>query len=131
MVLGWRRHLTMRHVLVSDAHSGYKKSITLANEARHQEGRPLIVPAYCNAHARREFLPSGSDESQVESVDAKFIREQYDRIYKINKEAKGLLAAEVLAKRAAMSPYFEAIRDDAVRKIDSYSSKSAMGGAYS
>lgn len=118
-------------VLVSDAYSAYKKSITIANEARRKEGRPLIIPAYCNAHARREFLPSGSTENQDDSVDAKIIRELYEQIYKINKEAKGLPAADVLAKRAAMSPHFKAIREDAVQKIDSYSSKSAMGGAYS
>jgi len=114
--------------LLSDAYSGYKKSITLANIERAKEGQPLIAAAYCNAHARREFLPDG--ENEAESLDAKFVREQYEQIYKINKEAKGLTDAEVLAKRAGMTPYFEAIRAEAIKKIDAYSSKSAMGRAY-
>jgi transposase len=117
-------------VLLSDAYSGYKKSITLANEARKKEGRPLIVPAYCNAHARREFLPSGSEDSPAESLDAKFVREQYEQIYKLNKEAKGLPVGEVLAKRELMAPHFATVQAEALKKIDNYSSKSSMGGAY-
>lgn len=114
--------------LLSDAYSGYKKSIALANVERAKEGRPLITPAYCNAHARREYSPDG--ETEGECLDAKYAREQYEQIYKINKEAKGLSDAEVLAKRQTMTPYFDAIRDDALKKIDSYPAKSAMGKAY-
>jgi transposase len=116
-------------VLLTDAYSGYKKAITLANVERAKEGRPLITPAYCNSHARREFLPDG--ESASESADAEFIREQYEQIYKLNKEAKGLPLEDVLAKRGAMAPYFAAIKAEAEGKIHGYSSKSAMGRAYS
>jgi transposase len=115
--------------LLSDAYSGYKKSITLANVEREKEGRPLIAAAYCNSHARREFLPDG--ESAEESVDAKFIRDQYKQIYKLNDESKGLPAVDALTKRAAMVPHFATIKAEAQRKVDSYSSKSAMGMAYS
>jgi transposase len=115
-------------VLLTDAYSGYKKSIALANAARKKEGRPLITAAYCNSHARREFLPDG--ENARESVDAEFIREQYKQIYKLNKEAKGLPAGDVLVKRSTMVPHFAAIKAEAERKIDEYSSKSGMGMAY-
>lgn len=42
-------------VLLSDAYSGYKKAIRIANEARIKSGRPTITTAYCNAHGRRDF----------------------------------------------------------------------------
>lgn len=118
--------LSTCQVLVSDAYSGYKKSVRVANKFRAEQGLALIQTAYCNAHARRQFSPGDDDAPD----DAKFMVDQYEEIYRLNGEAKALGEAEVPAKRAAMKPYFEAMKDEALQKIGTYSSQSAMGGAY-
>lgn len=116
-------------VLVSDVYSGYIKSLKVINKIRAEEGRPLIQAAYCNAHARREFY-SGDDDQENINIDAKFMVDEYKKIYKLEAEAKGLGLTEVLEKRDQMRPYFEAMKAEALQKIDAYSSKSQMGGAY-
>ena len=115
-------------VLLSDAYSGYKKSINVANDMRANQGLPPIEAAYCNAHARREFYSGSKDEPPT--IDAEFVVEKYEEIYRLNKESKGLSDEGVLEKRAEMTPHFEAIKIEAGSKVDSYSSKSAMGRAY-
>lgn len=116
-------------VLVSDVYSGYKKSITAANEIRAEEGRPPIRAAYCNAHARREFL-SGDDSGENLSTDAEFMVDQYKEIYKLEAAAKSLSADGATEKREQMQPFFEALKEDAQKKIGGYSNKSGTGKAY-
>ena len=118
-------------VLLSDAYSGYKKSINEANASRLKSGLLPIQAAYCNAHSRREFLPDGNNLNKSASIDAEFVRENYKMIYKINDETRGLSDVEILAKRKLMRPYFDAIREDALKKIDAYSRNSSIGKAYS
>jgi hypothetical protein len=64
------------------------------------------------------------------TIDAEFVVQKYEEIYRLNKESKGLSDEGVLEKRAQMTPHFEAIQIEARSKVDSYSSKSAMGRAY-
>lgn len=116
-------------VLLTDVYAGYIKSIRLTNELRHEQGRPLIQPANCNAHARREFW-AGDWESPEMTADQKIVIELYKQIYKLNKESKRLSAEEILKKRAEMRPHFEAIKAEAETKINAYSSKSQMASAY-
>lgn len=111
-------------VLVSDAYSGYKKSVTVANELRAKDGKKAIQQAYCNAHARREFKNTEASE------ESKFMVAHYDRVYAIEASARGLAADGILAKRATMRPHFEAMRAEALQKVATYSSKSGMGTAY-
>jgi transposase len=73
-------------VLLSDAYSGYKKSINVANEIRASQGLPPIAAAYCNAHARRQFYSGTKDDTP--SIDAEFIVKKYDEIYRLNDESK-------------------------------------------
>jgi len=117
-------------VLLSDAYSGYSKSIKAVNEIRKQEDRPIIQTALCNAHARREFYSGKNIDKDNISPDALFMVEQYKEIYKLEAEAKGLSDKEILEKRALMKPFFETMKKEAELKIDTYSSKSAMGQAY-
>ena len=119
-------------VLVSDVYSGYKKSIRLANELRQNLGRPMIQAAFCNAHARREFYASDRPDQEALPSDAQFMLDQYQKIYRLEAEAK-LLSGEaaILAKRTAMAPIFESMRAEAEAKQGSYSSKSQMASAYS
>jgi transposase len=118
--------LSSCQVLISDAYCGYKKSINAANELRAKAGLALIQTAYCNAHARRRFYL----EAEETNKDAKFMVDQYDKIYEINSAAKGLEGKDVCKKRAEMKPFFENMRNEATAKIDTYSSTSGMGQAY-
>lgn len=122
-------HLSSCLVLLTDVYAGYIKSIRLSNKLRAEENRPMIAAAHCNAHARREFW-AGDWDSPDMNEDQRIVIEQYKSIYKLNKESKGLLPAEILQKRREMKPYFEAIKAEAEKKIDAYSSKSQMATAY-
>jgi transposase len=113
--------------LLTDVYSGYDKSVRLANQLRLLEGRPLILHAYCNAHARRKFKERDSDQV---CEDAESMVNHYKEIYKLNKESKGEPVDVVLEKRAKMKPIFETMKDEALAKINSYSSKSQMAIAY-
>jgi len=121
--------LSRCEVLLTDAYSGYRKSINEANKTRAEQGLALIQTAYCNIHARRQFLPANGD-LEAASDEVKFIVGQYEKIYELNDEAKGLSAEAVLEKRGQMKSYFEAMKKEATAKVETYSDKSAMGQAY-
>ena len=113
--------------LVSDVYSGYGKSIRLANEIRAEKNLTAITPAYCNAHARRKL--KDMDSAEV-CADAEWMVERYKEIYKLNKESKDQTQKVVLEKRAEMKPIFEAMQEEALKKINSYPRKSQMADAY-
>jgi transposase len=117
-------------ILLSDVYSGYQKSIRLANEIRIEDGRQPILPAYCNAHARREFWIGDWDSPEM-TEDQKIMIKYYKEIYKLNDESMGLSPEEILQKRLKMKPHFEAMKSEAEAKTPGYSSKSQMGSAYS
>lgn len=121
-------NLSSAAILLSDAYSGYKKSLKVTNEIRKKAGKPLIMTAYCNAHARREFHNNILADSP--SIDAKFMVDQYKKIYELNAQSKDLSPKEVLKIRETMKPHFEKMKEESLGKIDSYSSKSGMGTAY-
>jgi len=113
--------------LVSDVYAGYGKSIRQANKIRAEKNLTPIIPAYFNAHARRKF--KDRDSADV-CEDAEWMVDRYKQIYKLNTEAKDQTPEVILEKRAAMKPIFEAMRDEALKKINAYSSKSHMADAY-
>jgi transposase len=116
--------------LVSDAYSGYGKSIRIANKIRSELGLLLIVAAYCNAHARRRFeSPRSMDPGEV-NPDAAWMVDRYDEIYELERKAKGLADPEILKIRAEMKPIFEAMKKEAELKIGTYPEKSQMGSGY-
>jgi len=122
-------NVSMCLVLLTDVYAGDIKSIRLANKQRIADGRPPILPANCNSHARREFW-AGDWDSPDMTEDQKIVIEQYKMIYKLNKESKGLSPDSILQKRQEMKPHFEAIKAEAEAKIDTYSNKSQMYTAY-
>lgn len=113
--------------LLTDVYSGYAKTIRVVNEMRTKRNLSIIYAAYCNAHARRKFMDRDSDEI---CGDAEWMIKKYEEIYKLNKEAKDQTAEVSLEKRAQMKPIFEAMKEEALRKINFYSSKSQMATAY-
>jgi transposase len=113
-------------VLMRDAYTGYGKSVRIANQEREARGNELILSAYCNAHARREFkLPE-----EISNLDAEWVIDQYKKIYKLEDEAKVLDGPEKLRKRSEMRPIFESIKDEALKKVEQYSNQSQMAKAY-
>lgn len=114
-------------ILLSDVYSGYSKSIRLANEIRVKDNLPIILAAYCNAHARRKF--KDRDSADV-CEDADIMVNHYKAIYKLNKESKDQSQEVILKKRSEMRPIFEAMRAEALEKIGMYSNKSQMATAY-
>lgn len=114
--------------LLTDVYCGYKKSIRLVNEIRTAKNLPILLAAFCNAHARRQFKDD-EDEDGIPD-DAQYMIEQYELIYKLESEAKGQPTEVILKKRAQMKPIFEVMKEEAARKINGYSNKSQMKRAY-
>lgn len=109
--------------LMSDAYSGYKRTVREVNALRRQQGLPEIVILYCNAHSRRKFvesLVSYPEESQY------FVL-QYKEIYRLEGELKLLTDPESRAKkRAEMKPFFEAMLSAGQQLRGQYSDNSAL-----
>jgi hypothetical protein len=116
-------------ILLTDVYSGYIKSLRLTNKFRSEQGMPLILAAYCNAHARREFWAGDWDSPEMTS-DQEVMILHYKEIYKLNDESEGLSPEGILQKRLEMKPHFEAMKTEAELKVNTYSSKSQMASAY-
>jgi len=101
--------------LVSDAYSGYSRTVREVNEQRQIKGLPLIQWSGCNDHGRRYFYYAKEDPLAQKAVDI------YDEIYKIESKVQDLLknpkyvepenSAEALKLRQTADPLFEQIHD--------------------
>jgi transposase len=101
--------------LVSDAYSGYSRTIREVNEQRKPKGLPLLRSSLCNDHARRYLFYAKEDPLAQKALDV------YDEIYKIEREVQDLLknpkyaepenSAEALKLRQTADPLFEQIHD--------------------
>ena len=105
-------------VLVSDVYTGYGKAIRVANDVRRSGGLPLIVPAHCNAHSRRNFF-----KMWPKYKEAEFYLDHYHEIYQLNSKAKGQAPPLVLELREQMRPRFEAMKAKAMEELANYSLK--------
>ena len=113
-------------VLMSDVYSGYKKAVRIANEARTKDGRPTVITAYCNSHARRDFKLS--EEKIV--PEAQVMIDLYRKIYMLESTIKGKSNEEILEIRGQMRPLFEIMKDHAFACKDQFSSKSNLSKAF-
>lgn len=103
-------------VLVSDVYTGYGKAIRVANEIRQKSSMPFIVPAHCNAHARRNFF-----KMWPKYKEAEFYLEHYHEIYQLNSKAKGQAPPIILELRAQMRPRLESMKAKAMEELACYS----------
>ena len=120
-------HQSTCQVLVSDVYSGYGKAVREANKLRQVEDRPLIQAAYCNSHARRQFLPA---KGQVAPPENQFMIDQYKEIYKLEALVQKQAENEVLALRHEMLPFFEAMKIHATQVVKGFSDKSSLAAAF-
>jgi transposase len=118
------RH-SLCEVLVSDVYSGYGKAVRLANAERQKLGLPPIKNANCNAHARRYFFQSEKKGYK----EAAFYLDQYQEIYRLNKEAKGKPPPEVTRLREQMAGIFKDMQERAELEKSRYPDKSKYGRA--
>jgi transposase len=102
-------------VLVSDVFSGYGKAIGVANLEREKQGRRRIVPANCNAHARRYFF-----KPRLEYPECEFYLEHYHHIYLLEAQAQGQDPPGVLELREKMRVRFKAMKDQAMQEWPKY-----------
>lgn len=101
--------------LVSDAYSGYNRTVREVNEQRQIKGLPLLQWSACNDHGRRYFFYAKEDPLAQKAVDV------YDEIYKIERKVQDLLknpkyaepenSVEALKLRQTADPLFEQIHD--------------------
>jgi transposase len=118
--------------LMSDVFSGYARAVRLSNEYRKENNLPLIASSYCNAHARRKFdeaRPSEELKSQGVTDEADFYVAQFEKIYELNSEAKGLGSEEVLKIRSKMLPFFDEMKSRGEKQLLGLSNKSGMAKA--
>jgi transposase len=71
--------------LVSDAYTGYGRTLREVNEYRQTKGLPLLQSSLCNDHGRRYFAYA------QEAPLAKKALDLYDEIYKIERKVQELL----------------------------------------
>lgn len=111
--------------LMSDVYSGYGRSVRIVNQGRNAEGLRLLQSGYCNAHSRRYFKQA---KEQL-PTEAQFFVDCYKEIYRLEEEAKGKPAEQVLEIRSRMLPQFDTMRERALANVAAYSSKSKMAKA--
>jgi transposase len=101
--------------LVSDAYSGYGRTIREINEQRKLKGLPLLTWSACNDHGRRYFFYAKEDPLAKKALDI------YDKIYEIEDQVQELLkhpkyqepenAVKALQLRQTADPLFEEIHN--------------------
>lgn len=114
--------------LVSDAYSGYSRTVREVNEYRQPKGLPLLQSSLCNDHGRRYFFYA------KEAPLAQKALELYDEIYKIEEKVQKLLknpiyqepenSAKALDLRQTADPLFEQIHDVSAEILMDASEKS-------
>ncbi len=73
--------------LVSDAYSGYGRTIQEINKIRQAKGLPLLQSCLCNDHARRYWTKASPDPVAEKVLDL------YEKIYDIEEQVQDLLKA--------------------------------------
>lgn len=110
------------NALVTDAYRGYAKALKILNEARRKENLPVIQHAYCNAHARNNFMAKSVKDTRV----AKKILWIYRLIFHRYKSFK-TSEAEVFDKdKAFLERAFLIIKNLAEREKEKVSTKSIL-----
>jgi hypothetical protein len=114
--------------LVSDAYSGYSRTVREVNEQRQPKGLQLLQSSLCNDHGRRYFFYAKEAPLAQKALDI------YDEIYKIEDKVQDLLknpvyqepenSAKALALRQTADPLFEQIHDISAEILMEASDKS-------
>ncbi len=101
--------------LVSDAYSGYNRTIREVNEQRQLKGIPLLQWSGCNDHGRRYFFYAQEDPLAQKALSI------YNEIYKIESQVQELLknpkyvepenSVQAFKLRQTADPLFEQIHD--------------------
>jgi transposase len=101
--------------LVSDAYSGYGRTVREINETRQPKGLPLLQSSLCNDHGRRYYFYAQSAPLAEKALNV------YDKIYKIERQVQELLehpkyqepenSAKALELRQTADPLFNQIYD--------------------
>lgn len=110
--------------LISDAYSGYAKSVNDTNKIREKLGLAKIKNVYCNAHCRRYF----KDAIKNFPEEVKYFIDQYKNIYKLDSEGKADIFV-MAQKRAEMKPLFEEMKNKSEEFLSSVSDKSELAKA--
>jgi transposase len=113
-------------VLLTDVYSGYKKAVREINEKRAEKELPTIQMAFCNSHARRGFISNEIDGPD----EAKFMIDQYKKIYALEALAKGLTDALILEVRGGMRVMFESMKLHCETQVNRFSDKSGIAKAF-
>lgn len=105
--------------LVSDAYSGYHRTIREVNELRQSQGQRLLQSSHCNDHARRYWFYAQSQSDSIPQIEK--VLALYERIYAIEREVQDGLRSplyeepknteEALKLRQTADPLFHQIYD--------------------
>lgn len=103
------------HFLVSDAYTGYDRTVREVNKYRKDQKIPLLQSCLCNDHSRRYFFYA------QEAVLAQKALDVYDEIYNIESQVQNLLknpafqepenSRKALELRQTSDPLFNKIYD--------------------
>lgn len=101
--------------LVSDAYTGYNRTIREVNEHRQTQKLPLLQSCLCNDHSRRYFFYAQEVPLALKALDV------YDKIYKIESQVQKFLknpvyqepenSGKALELRQTADPLFNQIYD--------------------
>ena len=112
-------------ILLTDVYTGYGKAVRDANQRRLANGRTgILSSAYCNAHARRYFHKSNNGYKEAQGF-----LDDYQKIYRLESQAKSQGPPGILEIRSQMRPLFEAMKKRAESQLPEFSEKSKYGKA--
>jgi transposase len=120
-------------VLMSDAYSGYDRTVREVNEYRKANNFPLLKSALCNDHSRRYFYNAQEYELGEKALDV------YENIYKIESRVQDMInnpivsesdnSGNALKLRQTMDPLFNQIYDLSCEILMNNTANSLIGQA--
>jgi len=118
-------------ILMTDAYSGYERTVKEVNIDRMNKGLPLLKSGLCNDHSRRYFYQSQEHPLGERALNV------YGEIYEIERKVQELIVKstpsdsqeEALKLRQSMDPLFNKIYDIACEILMENSTTSLIGKA--
>jgi hypothetical protein len=120
-------------VLMSDAYSGYDRTVREVNEYRKSNELPLLKSALCNDHSRRYFYNAQEHALAEKALDI------YENIYKIESQVQDIMnnpiasepenSVKALKLRQTIDPLFNQIYDLSCEILMNNTSNSIIGQA--
>lgn len=110
------------NALMTDAYRGYSSALKVANKMREDSGLPMILKAYCNAHARNNFQASSTKNTRI----ARRITWIYKIIFARYRDYVAAEGEESDEVKDLLERAFSCLRQIALKEMPNLSTKSPL-----